>query len=316
MKTKFLLLLFAIVSANVFSQSVFPESDAIWTIQKDNREYYYGLSGDTIINDTTYNKLYLLNDTTLNIDMEDMYMGGFRQQEQKVWFRPVCMIYTEGEESDDEVLLYDFSKNIGDTIWNVGYIYGGYGSGDPCIYKSSRASIISVIENVFYDDDKKGYFVSLYRYADGWAHPTDLESTVIIEGIGDIEKGLFMFLHYPPMSEITRFKLACFKQGNEVKYVDNSKCNTCFCYSTAGISELKTAPIDVFYKNKAIRIQGPSSVFPCQMDLFTPEGQVLFTKNTISGEYPIPVAENLSGIYLYQLRKNKEIIKSGKVIIK
>jgi hypothetical protein len=315
MKTKFLLLLFTVISGNVFSQSVFPESDAIWNIQIDGEEHYYGLSGDTTFNDTVYSKLYLLNDTTLNIDPNDVYIGGFRQEDKKVWFRPVCIVHEDGEISDDEVLLYDFSKNAGDTIWNVGYILGQAIDVDYFCIRKSRASRISIIEDTFIDNNKKGYSSSLFYYFNGGATYLYQEDTVI-EGIGSIKKGLFWFLYYPSMSSTTSIKLACFKHGNEVKYLNNPKCNTCFCWLSTGISELDVTPVDVLYENKTVRIQGVSSIFPCQLDLFTSEGEVLFTKNTISGEYPIPVTENLSGIYLYQLRKNNEIIKSGKIIIK
>jgi hypothetical protein len=316
MKTKILLLLIGLCYANVIqAQEVFPTSDAIWNIQIDGKEHYYGLSGDTIINDTIYNKLYLLNDTTLIIDSEDRYIGGFRQEEKKVHFRPVCISHEGGEESDDEVLLYDFSKNAGDTIWNIGFIYGGAINVDDFCIRKSRATRISILENIFIDNNKKRYSSSLYIYDSVYVYPL-FQEDFVIERIGSVKKGLFWFLHYPSMASTTSIKLACFKQGNEVKYLDNSKCNTCFCYSTASIPELEAERVNVFYENNTVRIHGESSIFPCQLDLFTLTGQLLFTKNAILNERPIPVAENLNGIYMYQLRKNKEIIKTGKIIIK
>jgi len=112
---------------------VFPESDAIWSIKSDDLlvggdiykggVWYYGLSGDTIIGDKSYNKFYLLNDTTLNIDSKDIYVGGFRQEGKKVWFRPNSNFFSLSYEDDppypDETILYDFSKNAGDTIWQL-----------------------------------------------------------------------------------------------------------------------------------------------------------------------------------------------------
>jgi len=48
-------------------ENVFPTNNAIWNIYIEGDRYIYGLKGDTIINDTLYNKLYLLNDTILKL---------------------------------------------------------------------------------------------------------------------------------------------------------------------------------------------------------------------------------------------------------
>ena len=89
---KYVLILLILISVKAFSSSTFPDSNAIWNVNIEGsgpiKEVLYGLKGDTLINDTIYNKLYTLSDTTLsNENMKD-YIGGFRQEGQKVWFKP------------------------------------------------------------------------------------------------------------------------------------------------------------------------------------------------------------------------------------
>jgi hypothetical protein len=91
MKKYILLFITVLFSSNtIYSQTedekVFPESDAIWVIHLykgyESNQYIYGVSGDTIINEKKYSKLYLLNDSTLTIDAEDIYVAGIRQVDQ------------------------------------------------------------------------------------------------------------------------------------------------------------------------------------------------------------------------------------------
>ena len=112
---KYVLILLILISVKAFSSSTFPDSNAIWNVNIEGsgpiKEVLYGLKGDTLINDTIYNKLYTLSDTTLsNENMKD-YIGGFRQEGQKVWFKPAYW-------TEPNILLYDFSASVGDTVWH------------------------------------------------------------------------------------------------------------------------------------------------------------------------------------------------------
>ena len=305
MKTKILISIICVCSLFKVQAQVFPESDAIWNILIDGNEHYYGLSGDTIISDTIYNKLYLLNDTTLVIDSEDEYVGGFRQEGKRVWFRP--------NRPDDwwpgsprETLLYDFSKNVGDTIWHNIIL--------PSLHywvmiENITASIIYGIVDSEYG---KTYRISQYINDNGGLIGIGNRS-FWIEGIGSLD-GLFWFLYDPPMSGRYSFELACFKQGNEVKYIDNF-CNRCFCRTTVGVSDKNNISLEIIQENNYIRIKGDSSVFPCLLKLFTPMGRLVLTKIVQSDKEEIPI-NPFKGIWLYQIQKENETIKTGKIVIK
>jgi len=304
--------LFAGIYMNVKSQNVFPTSDAIWNIQINGKEYYFGLSGDTIINDMLYNKLYLLNDTTLNIDSEDEYVGAFRQEGGKVWYRPsnFSLCYNIGREG--ETLLYDFSKNIGDTIWH-NLIYQEYE-----YYMEENITASKVYDII---DSGDGRIVKTKQYINqGYDGTIDLVPMMgqydsWKEGIGSLNSGLFWFLYEPPMDGGWSFKLICFKQGNEVKYIDNPICNSCFCWSTAGISEKNDIQLEVIYENNRIWIKGENLVFPCELKLFSSIGQLVLERKLQSDMEEIPI-NLLKGIWLYQIQRNREIVKTGKLMIK
>ena len=123
-KLTFLLILLLI---SIFSNSqtyyTFPDSNAIWSQVSKNiydgtiHKHRFGLYGDTIINSKTYSKIYSLYDSTL-IHPNSTYYAAIREDSLK----RVYILFV----GFPEILLYDFSLNIGDTIW---YDYGGWAGG-------------------------------------------------------------------------------------------------------------------------------------------------------------------------------------------
>jgi hypothetical protein len=291
----------------------FPTSDAIWNIQLD-RLYFYGLSGDTLIEDKSYNKLYLLYDTDLNIDSRDKYVGGFRQEDKKVWFRPsrdfFYLLYNDSPYPE-ETILYDFSKNVGDTIWHNSIIFGSHWA----MKDSTAASIITSID--MDEQNHKIYHVELYEFYDGALSRISLRRESWIEGIGGIYHGLFWFLSMRPTCICPDYRLVCFKQGNEIKYTNNPDCNSCFECSVPGvdISEKNIISLEIVYENNNIRVKGGDpSVFPYELKLFSPIGQLILEKKLQSDKEEIPVNQ-LKGVYLYQVYKNNKTVKTGKIRI-
>jgi len=305
------------IYANIYSQNVFPTSDAIWNIKIDGKENYYGLSGDTIIDSKLYNKLYLLNDTTLNIDSGDMYIGGFREEGEKVWFKPnlssnyfINPLYTQYQE---ETLLYDFSKSVGDTIWhNIFYNnadIGGWEIGD-----SITASIITSIDTD--EQGRKIYYTQQYLFHSYYKELIYLgygRNDNWIEGIGSVQHGLFWFLCDLPLTGFPTFHLICFKQGNEIKYMD-ANCSSCFSWTT-GILDTNNIPLEIVYENNNIRIKADPTVFPCELKLFSITGQLIFEKQ-LQSSTEVMLVNQLKGAWLYQVQKNREILKKGKIMIK
>lgn len=99
----------------------FPESNAVWSVL-DFTQYYpnslkyqtihYTLEGDTIISNTSYRKLFSnkVDSVILTTSINTLFEGALRQDTalKKVFFVP--------KDSINEILLYDFDINIGDTV--------------------------------------------------------------------------------------------------------------------------------------------------------------------------------------------------------
>ena len=58
-------------------------------------------------------------------------------------------------------------------------------------------------------------------------------------------------------------------------------------------------------------MQGELSFFPCELKLFSSTGQLVLEKRLQSNKEIIPV-NHQKGIYLYQVQKSKEVVKTGK----
>ena len=97
---------------------VFPTKDAIWNIYIPKygamvTSHYYGFVGDTVFDGLSYRKLYLLKDSVLIENPENVYVGGVRVSGKKVYMRPTD---TATGKLLEEFLMYDFSMKAGDEI--------------------------------------------------------------------------------------------------------------------------------------------------------------------------------------------------------
>jgi hypothetical protein len=292
------------------SQNVFPESDAIWNIHAFRngdffKEYLYGLSGDTIINDKKYNKLYFLNDTTLNIDNNDIYVGGFRLENKQVWF----LLNSNPDNWVDEYILYDFSKEVSEisTILHV----PAFDNIVPDLTAYGIDNFTRTITKI--EETLTGKTFDIDITGNPW-----IRNSQWIEGIGSI-KGLFWeYITYPMSVNDAECRLACFKQGNVIKYMDNNISNTCFCYNNTGMSNVATNAFLIFPNKQTSSIEifinwnDQSSYF----ELFNLQGQRLI-KEPVNSRYRNISCNNLNrGLYIYRITDQKGVSQSGKILLK
>lgn len=199
----------------------FPDSGAIWsevyyypdpvwpnTVAKQPTFERFTLSGeDTVINDTTYKKLYIFYDTLFN-KSNAIYIGGIREDEnKKVYFKGDSVIhdfkpsyynsYSPIEAMGNELLLYDFSLSIGDTLK-----YANLSKGDEFL-------IVSSVDTILIGNTHRKRFSFEPIWWVKW-----------IEGIGNI-KGLLFTSGDLPFNGIDD-DLICFKQNSEILYFNNN----------------------------------------------------------------------------------------------
>ncbi len=183
----------------------FPEEDAVWnhffeTCEGTKLDYYYstyyalGLYGDTTINSLEYSKLYLLEDSVYNSNAE--LQGYIREDSLKRVYYVGPNFW--GHYEEDEVLLYDFSVSVGDTI--------DYGIWEGTVIKS--------IDSVLIGDSYRKRFCVWENY------------DYYIEGIGSTN-GLLFPITDIPVKVYTNWDLVCFKHFNEVLFLGDSY-NSCF----------------------------------------------------------------------------------------
>ena len=160
----------------------------------------YRLFGDTIIDTVQYHKIYTIDDTLLNFT-NATYFGAIREQEKKIYFRYYSC--------QNEIKLYDFSKNVGNTLRNL------YSEIELCDSGYSGYAPITSIDSVLIDGNYRRAIHSDAFY----------NNHVWIEGIGSTN-GLFDPV-IPPLTCMCSWDLVCFQQNGSVKYL-NPNFSSCF----------------------------------------------------------------------------------------
>ncbi|MCC8145917.1 MAG: hypothetical protein LIO93_05650 [Bacteroidales bacterium] len=288
---------------------VFPESDAIWNVHVRDyafHQYVYGLSGDTIINNKKYSKLYLLNDTILPAAPDDYYLGGLREENKQVWF--LIHNHKSPHSEISEYILYDFSKEEGDTFIrnNVLYLYG-----NSFLYVAGIMDEMSTTVN-------KVEYTSLGRqmHVD---HPTwffQPNEIIWVEGIGSLNGILWDYWSFPMSVSDVETKLACFKQGDEVIY-NNNEYGSCFCDTPDVSIDSPSAPSVLVYTDAPSQsLVVISGKLPLRMEIIGLDGKCV-REETISRHPHIVSYRDLNyGLYLYRLWDDNRIVQTGKVMLR
>ncbi|MEA1897883.1 MAG: hypothetical protein U9N53_09505, partial [Bacteroidota bacterium] len=219
MKVPYLLCLLTIISIKGHSQEyeyvAFPDLGAIWseiyyhpeptwpdTVHKPPSFERFAVSGeDTIINEFTYKKLYIFYDTVF-VKNNATYVGGIREDEHKrIYFISDTVIHEHKPMNEfynyEEIILYDFSLKVGDTIRNIN-----------CIPDDDRLVVKRIdtiqIGNTF----RKRFSFDPVSWVQ-W-----------IEGIGNLRGLLFTSGDLPFNG--TYGDLICFKQNGKILYFNDN----------------------------------------------------------------------------------------------
>lgn len=200
------------ISASVGAQKYvsFPTENAEWNVRYisiwktppiDTTLLKYSLQGDTIINSIIYKEVSL----NIGTDSIPIYkgVGGLREQNKKIYYCGES--YNNYRFDFNEQLLYDFTKQVGDTVWM-----------NPFEYYN-----IQTIDSIKIGNEYRK------RYNNG-----------IIEGIGDVVGGLFGAITPIPTC------MDCYQDWQFVSFSQNGECvykNPDFvdCNSTQKWSEKK-----------------------------------------------------------------------------
>jgi hypothetical protein len=308
---KRLILLFCIGCcwANIHAQSYHPviENDKVWLesfnmgVNICNYESVYQLrfGGDTLINDITYRKIlsrtysptsagpycppFVLNPNWFELNYAFM--------REDTTARKVYLRIWQGNQFGDDVLLYDFSLQEGDTIQSSAYLTDG------------ADYIITSVEDVML---LNGEMHKKFYHTDGYSF--------YIEGIGG-EYGLFK-----PFFEGIGFwwKTLCVEQDGVDLYSQgggNTFCN----WLTLDITE-KSFPEVSIYPNPSngtfVMDLGEANIGQnnLQLIVFNAMGQQVFSAPIQSERFHFQLLP-IAGIYFWQLQNNTNSVKTGKILV-
>ena len=308
---KIFIILLLIGSTSVFAQTYFsfPDSVAVWK-QKSGffdgmniYETHYALfmNGDTMINNTSYNKLYYSNNPN-NIDsINSPYYGAIREENKRIYFF-LDSLYNSSPgyyfcftldipSLNEEVLLYDFNVNVGDTVYYP--------------HLDSTYVIINWIDSVLIQGEYRKQFHYTYTYNS--MSNCNPFSQNYVEGIGDINMGLFsIFIFYFENSE----SLNCF-EDDEVSYSNVSNC------MTLGTDDIIIKDSNQIYPNPAsevlfIEIDNPTTNLIYILDI---TGKEIYTTKALQRTTSIDVSYLKSGLYMVKIVSNQGNITSKLISI-
>ncbi len=251
----------------------------------------YTIHGDTTINEIQYSKLCIESGDATNPKIHGI--GGLRESDKKVYYRGQTII---GGGNDKEYLLYDFTKQIGDTIKHDSY--GGF------------ISVVLDIDSVLIGENYRKRF----KVDNHWFYQNP---DYIIEGIGSVKNGLLGHISNIPTCGSHYWEHICFRQNSIVKYL-NPTFSECFPSNLlTGVGQLDyETGFDIYpnpFKNE-IQIDNKLNNRELIFKLIDINGKTLIAKN-INGD---KVSFNLdinSGIYnALIIDKNGKILISKKVI--
>lgn len=188
----------------------FPTTDAYWNIHFESGSQHdppdtsllrYSLGGDSIVNYVSYIKLLEeLGDTA---NPQSSVAGILVERNKKIYYRGGGILNVP---EYDSLLLYDFTKGVGDTI-----------------YHSQTKNILSIIQDI---DSVLvgGEFRKRYRVdcSMNYVHPP---TDYWIEGIGSVLNGPIGFISDIPTSYVY-WEFVCY-HDQSVEYV-NPRFESCF----------------------------------------------------------------------------------------
>ncbi|HNV80700.1 MAG TPA: T9SS type A sorting domain-containing protein [Tenuifilaceae bacterium] len=289
------MLLLVTLNAKAQDYVPFPTGNVNWNVfyagtceeaPPDSILIRYAIHGDTVINDIQYLKLCIEEGDTLNPIIRGI--GGLRENDKKIYYlgETIFSLYCE-----EEFLLYDFTKQIGDTIKH-----------DP---EGLFFSVILDIDSVLIGDGyRKRYSIDNHWFY----HNPDY----IIEGIGSVVNGLLGHISDIPTCGTHYWEHVCFRENGIVKYL-NPAFDECFpSHLLSGVKPPAYEPTIQLYPNpfkNEIVIVNQHNCSDLFFKLIDINGKTVITSSIKGNKVSVPV--NIStGIYNAVL-----IDGSGKILI-
>lgn len=282
-KTVALLIVFYSIISNSFAQDTIQQwnvgvYDESFSSDHPSPTWYTYLiksMGDTLINYFEYNKLYRSYDS-LFVDYS--YYGGIREDSGRV-------ILNMGDNSEDDILLYDYSLNAGDTT---------------TIYRKSYSqfypylvTVDSIKERQLNENKLKECYVT---YS---VHTMNMQD-VWLEGVGSVNHGLLNESCFGGTGCYLSTYLLCYKE-NDIILVQDTSFNNCFKETIiSGIKDESSIPFRIYpslvTSNNEITVESESLIN--QIKIFNSQGLLVYSENVNTYHHKVNIDNLSNGFYM------------------
>ncbi len=296
----FAMLLASTLKAQEYQYVPFPGSNAVWSELYWSSESpavynkYALFNEDTIINGVTYHKLFHAANSATITRENSVCIAGIREDSQKRIFVNSSMFQFTPDIK--EVLLYDFSINVGDTL-------GQHNDTIGAIFSPPGYLVVKDIDTILIQNSMRKVF-SFNHFP--W--------TVWIEGIGNVQGLIF------PSGDLTtggaNSELICMHQNEILKYYNPDYDG---CVPSFVINDVMLTPnpdVKVYPNPVTMGIVYFENLDFETLELFDLNGN-LIREETIKGlsvfELKIPCLS--PGVYTYRLTTKGLVPTQGKLVV-
>ncbi len=296
MKT-LLLAILIFTTASIFAQTNFrfADSTAQWNVLREIQQtgsevtYIFKANGDTIIDGKQYQNI---------LSPEDA--GYYYQHQGNISVRrdSIGRVYRRAASDTLDILIYDFSKNAGDTV-----ILSRYNP--PWINSTFYLKVTAVDTVYLLGIKRKRMFLQD-------------SSQVWIDGIGDLHYYFLSPVGEWGINDVPTYTTLCFFENGQLLYHD-ANFDTCVVNSITGVAELEPNSIKILPNPSSgsfITIQSDAS-FPTEtkFQLFDIAGRMVLEKPLYDKIIRVELNGFSKGLYLYSIAANRQKISSGKLAV-
>ena len=305
MKKSFIttVLLGVMISSQAQLTHFFPDSNSYFSVSWMK----FWFQGDTTIGDYTYKKVYMQNGDSIADFNRASYFAAIREDTiaEKVYcVNPTYGVpYTDARD-EREVLLYDFSLNVGEKVnfYSFWSSWGsqGWGSGSPYIKEQVVISIDSILIDNHYR--KRINFHNEHSGIEYW-----------IEGIGSTH-GIFFSGNFDIADAMDWTRLLCVHIDGRIIYPSSDYSNSCYRKEYTNISEKKNEIFKIYptVADNLLYVGTEKNIENFDYKIINTQGQIInsgmLKSNTVN-------VETLSkGFYFIVISDKKQNSKKQKFI--
>ncbi|MFA6199370.1 MAG: T9SS type A sorting domain-containing protein [Bacteroidales bacterium] len=239
--------------------------------------FTYKVDGDTIINNNTY-KIIKSNSPDLNSNWEAAF---YLREDNQRWVLKDTNI-------NDEILLYDFSLNVGDIFYQYDFYKSSY----------SLPRNITAVDTITLENGEFRKKITIENDWDEW-----------IDGIGSIKYILDM-----PIANIMDGPIfLCASNENDLLYVANEDLN---CYDDRlGLNDIEYEAQTTIYPNPASNSLNVISQDKINsIEIYNPLGQKVYQTKVNNKTKNIDISLFPKGIYIIGVNTDKGYIKKKLIV--